>query len=117
LIALELHLEQTELFIDQNPAQLVFQRKQKEDDGAGGVRSVEDLFLAPQTARVVGQRAPLVRVTPDGRTVYVTKVIIGMPSLDVLAEDLVDHDGQTYEVLSVWRDPAWRTYAEVVSRA
>jgi len=111
-----LHEKQTEAFIDASPSDLVLKRKVFQDDGAGGVRLVNEPDLSPQKVRVVGLRTPRPRITSDGKTILIEKEVVGMPNLDVEIGDTFSFMSKKYEVINVNRSPMWRILAEASSR-
>lgn len=111
-IADTLHLTQTKFFIDQDFSKVVFTRKRKIPDGAGGMKENPPEETYPQKVRVVGARNGAVTVTPDGRHVPIHKFIVGLPGIDVQIADTFEHNGQMFEVIGIQNDPPWRVVAE-----
>lgn len=108
----ELHQAQTGRFISANPTDLVLRRKVQQADNAGGISLGTESDIYSQRVRVVGQRNPLPTITPDGRSIVVQKVVVGMGDLDIAEGDTFTYDSLVFRIEYVQRDPSmWRVEA------
>lgn len=115
----ELHVVQTQAFIDENPVEIVISRRTKSATASGGWKwGPASPLLSSQTMRKVGSSrlaSTIKRTTEDGREVIPTATLIALPDADVEIGDLFDLDGDTFEVVTVENEhPPWRLSAEVV---
>lgn len=111
------HLAATQMFINERPVSVVFERVSKVPDGQGGWTKTPLASLAPQVVRKVAtsRLADLsARTTEDGAVVVPSAYLIGMPDTDVQRYDKCDINGVPHEVVYVARLPEWRVQAEVV---
>ena len=111
------HLAATQMFIDERPIDVVFQRVSKVSDGQGGWTKSPSAPLPPQAMRKVAtaRLADLsARTTEDGAVVVPSAYLIGMPDVDVQRYDKCELYGVMHEVVYVTRLPEWRVQAEVV---
>jgi len=109
----------TKAFIEFDPSDIVVQRKQKQDDGAGGTFVVDpDKKEVPQHVRIVAQVQPRTIVTQDGRDAQVSAVVVGLSDFDVEEGDtFTDAKKGTFGVVGVSRIPTWRVEAQVEALA
>jgi len=115
----DLHVAQTEFFIQQNPVDIEVTRVARIKDGKGGWKDDSPRTLPLQTVRKVGASfvTGSTNVTlPDGRILIPTAVVIAMPDADLLVKDKFAIDDKKFEVVKVDRDPPWRTQAQVVEQ-
>ena len=116
------HLRLTRRFIEENPSVATVKRRTRSDDGEGGY-ALSDVdgegthTLDLNAVRLVQRRNlgdQSVRITPDGRSVVPTYIVVAMPDESIKEEDVILLGGQRYEVVFVSRSPQWRLSAEVV---
>jgi len=111
----ELHLIQTLKFIEANPVYVTLHRFTRVADGAGGMKPDVENALSAQRVRVVHQTRPMPRVTEDGRTVLVDKVIVGTDDLDAAIGDTFTYAGNKYQIINAFDEPGWhRRVAEAI---
>lgn len=111
----ELHLIQTLQFIEANPTYVTLHRFSRIADGAGGMKPGTEEVLGAQYCRVVHQTRPMPRVTEDGRTVLIDKVIVGTDDLDVAVGDTFTYADRKYQVINAFDEPGWhRRVAESI---
>ncbi len=111
------HLAATQLFINERPIDVVFERVSKVSDGQGGWIKTPLSTLPAQTVRKVAtsRLADIsTRVSEDGAVVVPSAYLICMPDVDVQRYDKCVIDGIPHEVVFINRLPEWRVQAEVV---
>lgn len=111
------HLAATQMFIDQRPIDVVFERVSKTSDGQGGWTKTPLATLSPQTMRKVATSRladVATRTTEDGSVIVPSAYLICMPDVDVQRYDKCVLYGIKHEVVYVTRLPEWRVQAEVV---
>lgn len=113
---IDIHVEQTEAFIEANPVDLPITRAIRESDDMGGQLITSTEILSDQTVRVIELNPPQVRLTPDGREIAINAAVVGLPDLDISADDVFEYNSRMYEVASVSKSPFWHTMAGAVSR-
>lgn len=115
----QIHLDLTELFINQRPVSVVVSRTTKVETADGGWVKSAPTLLAAQTGRMVEllrAQATETRTTDDGDIVIPTHVFVAMPDADFQRKDTFTAYGELWEVLHVSRLPEWRLSLELISR-
>jgi hypothetical protein len=93
----------------------------RDTEDRGGIAKVREFDLDPQTVRVAyapPRRRRLENSPPNptfGELSYEKNYLIGMPNLDIQINDtfLSPQDGVTYEVLYVFEDRIYETFANI----
>jgi hypothetical protein len=104
----------TDLFIRDNPFDVVLTRYRTVDTPAGGTKKVALGPLSPQLARLVEsglQGASATRHLPDGRTVNVSATLVLHVGADVKSGDTFHYKGEDWECGEI--SGRWATRAEV----
>lgn len=114
----EIHRKLTEAYIEDNPRDIVFNRKKKVRTSAGGFRVLPDASLLPQRGRLVAgsSRGSGDITLPEGRVVSPTGTIVMPRGSDVKRHDTAVIDGMSYEVVLVSVGP-WSVEASVINHA
>lgn len=124
-ISAEVHAKNTEAFINENPTEIVFERRKKESTPSGGFKWVKDRDIEAQIGRIVfsvNKSDSTSRVLPDGEVVNLYATITMRPGADVEYNDLL-HDVQEGGIVRSWRvitvshTPSWRTSVEIAENA
>lgn len=108
---------QTRMFIKDNPVDLVVERPNWQDDGAGGRINTGATFLPAQEVRVVQQREGqhTERRLVGGEVVKPSLTVVCMWNADIQEGDYLEWRGNRIEV--VWiTDLHYVIHAEVVTR-
>jgi len=113
----QLHIDQTQAFINQNPTTVMCLRQERTDTGTGGYVLGAWVPQGDRQVRVVGQGVTHPRVTPDGRTVVPVASAIVMPEEDWLVGDRLESLGINYEIVFIDSLPPWRMRMELISYA
>jgi hypothetical protein len=123
LIEQKMQLRATREFISSNPMEIVIHRveTQRDTEDRGGIVEIREFDLDPQIVRVAyapPRRRRLENSPPDptfGELSYEKNYLIGMPDLDILQNDtfVSPQDGVTYEVLYVFEDRIYETFANI----
>lgn len=111
-----LHALQTEAFINENPIVVSCMRAPMEATGNGGFRKGAVVDSGARTVRLVGQRSPQSRTSPDGRNYDIQVVAMAMPDDDWQEGDTFTHEGLTYEIVFINAMPPWRKHMELIVR-
>lgn len=123
IIEQKMQLRATREFISSNPMEIVIHRIEtiRDTEDRGGIAKVREFDLDPQTVRVAyapPRRRRLENSPPNptfGELSYEKNYLIGMPNLDIQINDtfLSPQDGVTYEVLYVFEDRIYETFANI----
>jgi hypothetical protein len=116
----EEHLRLTQWFIDQNPDQIVLQRRSRVPDGEGGFEFETPVLLPPQEMRKVkrnNQGDTVEIVSSMGQVVIPSYALIAMPDADIRVFDQFQLDGRLHEVVAIVDRPEWRLQAEIYAHA
>lgn len=114
----EIHLHQTEFFIDQNPSIVRCLRRTKTSTGTGGTTQGAEVDSGERVVRVVGQGGQTIpRTTTNGETVVPDGVAISMPGQDWQVGDRFLHNGKKHEVVFINLLPPWRMRLETIVHA
>lgn len=116
-----LHLDATQMFIDENPTTITRKRRTLESDGAGGWRwSTGPTTDVDVVVRLVGLNLQTARssvVTVNGQEVTIERSLIALPSAPLAVGDQFTVDGKLHEIAVVDNHPEWRLRAEVFLHA
>jgi len=115
----ELNVANTQAFIDADPSTVTIKRDTYISDGAGGKKrngTVVNVFVGQ--VRMVPQGAdnatsnPVTQTT-NGELDRPDFVLLAMPGPVLQRKDYFDYAGETYEVFSIRRSPAYEVKADV----
>jgi hypothetical protein len=108
-----IRLAQTRAFIEYRPELVVFTRKTKDDDGAGGFEWIDPVDLSAQRMRLIPTKSSAsARVTTNGQTVTPDWMLVGYPDADVKVGDTALVRGHLLEVIFISDVPTDRVIAE-----
>lgn len=115
----QIHLDQTQAFIDLNPSDLVAYRSARTPDGRGGSTLGSATAVAAFCGRMVGHQLQRgdVRAVPDGNQVSLTYTCVMMPDVDVQLGDEIEYDGKRFVVENISTSPPWRRTAGLVAQS
>jgi hypothetical protein len=114
------HLDLTQWFINENPDDIVIQRRTRVPDGEGGFTFSAPTLLPSQVMRKVqrGNISDVVQmVNSAGQVVIPSYILIAMPDADIQVFDLFTLDGRLHEVMAITNRPRWRIQAEIYAHA
>jgi hypothetical protein len=106
-------------FINRDPTVMSIIPRHTIVTGSGGKKWVDDDPVPDEVVRTIpstttGEKQP-VRITPDGRTVMPSWMIMTAPVTNItIGSILTDGDGNRYEVVYRARVPSWRTVFEAI---
>jgi len=117
---LELNKTNTLAFINADPSTLTIKRDVYISDGAGGKKrsGSPTIVYLNRVVRMVPQGAdnatsnPVTQTT-NGELDRPDFVLVGEAGLQLQRKDYFDYAGETYEVFSIRRSPAYETKADV----
>ena len=119
-MASDIHVAQTEYFINENPSTVRCLRRTRVATGTGGFTWSAAVDSGERTIRIVGQGSRVSeqpRVSASGEMVVPDGVAISVPDADWLKGDQFMHEGRLYEVVAVGMLPPWRKRLETICHA
>lgn len=115
-LASSAHLKLTERFIAERPIDITVMRRTEVATPAGGTRREAPVPLPAQTVRMVEPlrtQSRTERLDENGRVVVPTRVVIGMPDMDIERFDTFTAYGSEWKVVHISELPEWRKSVEV----
>jgi hypothetical protein len=109
----------TELFIDENPIDVVFRRSSRVKTSAGGWTDGSPTTLQPQRVRLVSQHGYLVdqRLGAEGDVSVPRFTVVGLPGVDMKRGDVFEYGGETFKINRVNTSPPWAKRGEAIEYA